>query len=63
VCLIEGDDERLVEEIGEENSLWYRVVAQRDASVVTRKRCGNGFLPRGGVSMYAKSTIVVNYPG
>ena len=34
MLLIEGCDNGLGEEIGEEDSLWYRVVAQRNASSV-----------------------------
>ena len=38
VGLIERRDQRLVEEVREENSLWYRVVAQAKASVVGKAR-------------------------
>ncbi len=63
MLLIESCDNGLGEEIGEENSLWYRVVAQRNASSVGKVLCGNSFLPRGGVSMYTKNSSFVNYPG
>jgi hypothetical protein len=45
--LIESRDEGLLEEVREENSLWYRVGAQADASVIEKALfCSTGFTTR-----------------
>ncbi len=61
--LIERRDEGFVEEVGKENSLWYRVVAQSKASVVGKSSCGNGFVPCGGFCVSTELGPFVNYPG
>ena len=61
--LIERRDEGLVEEVGEENSLWYGFVAQSKASVVGKSSCGNGFVPCGGFCVSTRIGPFVNYPG
>jgi hypothetical protein len=63
VGLIEGRDEGFVEEVWEENSLWYRVIAQSKASVVGKSSCGNGFVPCGGFCVSTEIGPFVNYPG
>lgn len=63
VRLIERRDEGFVEEVGEEDSLWYRVVAQSKASVVGKSSCGNGFVPCGGFCVSIEIGPFVNYPG
>jgi hypothetical protein len=49
VWLIKRRDQRGVEEVWEQDSLWYRVGVQRNASVVAKSVCGYCFLRRGGV--------------
>jgi hypothetical protein len=63
VRLIERRDEGLVEEVREEDSLWYRVAVQRNASVVAKSVCGYSFLRRGGVCVSTEIGPFVNYPG
>ncbi len=63
VRLIKGCDERAIEQIREENSLWYRLVSQRK-----RLRCGErsfstAFVPCGGVCVSTESQSVMNYSG
>src|SRR6516225_8771375 len=52
--VIERRDERLVEQVREENSLWYRVGAQADASVVEKPCFAQQVLRRGGVCVSAE---------
>ena len=54
VLLIKGGDERAIEEIWEENSLWYRVGHNSDASVVAKGPSARPLVPRGGVSVFAE---------
>ena len=63
VRLIERRDEGFVEEAWEENSLWYRVVAQAKASVVGKSSSANGFVPCGGFCVSTEIGHYVNYPG
>jgi hypothetical protein len=63
VGLIERRNDRFVEEVGEEDSLWYRFVAQSKASVVGKSSCGNGFVPCGGFCVSIEISPFVNYPG
>jgi hypothetical protein len=63
VGLIERRDEGCVEEVWEEDSLWYRFVAQSKASVVGKSSCGNGFVPCGGFCVSIEIGPFVNYPG
>ena len=63
VGLIERRDEGFVEEVWEEDSLWYRFVAQSKASVVGKSSCGNGFVPCGGFCVSTEIGPFVNYPG
>ena len=63
VGLIERRHQRAIEQMREEHSLWYRVVAQRK-----RLRCGErslstAFVPRGGVCISTESQSVMNYSG
>ena len=46
MLLIEGRDERLVNEVGEQNSLWYRVGVQRKRLRCRKGSSLNGFLRR-----------------
>ena len=61
--LVERRDEGLGEEVGKENSLWYRVVAQSKASVVGKSSSVNGFVPCGGFCVSTEIGPFVNYPG
>jgi uncharacterized membrane protein len=61
--LIERRNEGCVDEVWEENSLWYRVGVQRNASVVEKSVCGYSFLRRGGVCVSTEIGPFVNYPG
>ena len=63
VRLIEDRDEGLVEEVWEENSLWYRVVGQIKRLRRGKSSCGNGFLPRGGVCVSTDFHFLTNNPG
>jgi hypothetical protein len=63
VWLIERRDEGRVEEVWEEDSLWYRVVAQAKASVVGKSACRNGFVPCGGFCVSTEIGSFVNFPG
>jgi hypothetical protein len=63
VGLIKCRDQRFVEEVWEEDSLWYRFVAQSEASVVGKSSCGNGFVPCGGFCVSTEIGPFVNYPG
>ena len=63
VWLIEGRDEGFVEEVWEEDSLWYRVVAQAKASVVGESSLANGFVPCGGFCVSTEIGPFVNYAG
>jgi hypothetical protein len=58
VRLVKRRHERPIEQVREENSLWYRLVSQRK-----RLRCGKGslstaFVPRGGVCVSTESQSV-----
>jgi len=55
VGLIKGRDQGFVEEVWEEDSLWYRVVAQAKASVVGKSACSNRFVPYGGFCVSIES--------
>src|SRR6266545_4928222 len=46
--LIEGRDERFVNEVGEQNSLWYRVGVQRNRLRCRKGPSLNGYLRRRG---------------
>src|SRR5213592_4481040 len=48
MLLIEGRDERFVNEVGEQNSLWYRVGVQRRRLRCRKSASFNGFLRRRG---------------
>src|SRR5436190_5790582 len=48
MLLIEGRDERFVNEVGEQNSLWYRVGVQRKRLRCRKSASLNGFLRRRG---------------
>src|SRR5439155_6073121 len=48
MLLIEGRDERFVNEVGEQNSLWYRVSVQRRRLRCRKSASFNGFLRRRG---------------
>src|SRR5713101_5688401 len=63
VRLVEGRDERFVEEVLKQNSLWYGVAAQAKASVVEQSSCGNGFVPCGGFCVATEIGPFVNYSG
>jgi hypothetical protein len=63
VWLIERRDERFVEEVWEENSLWYGVGVQRNASVVAKSVCGYSFLRRGGDCVSTEIGPFMNYSG
>src|SRR5215203_4621966 len=49
VLLIKGGNEWVIEEVREENSLWYRRGRQRKRLRDAERTCGNGFLACGGV--------------
>jgi hypothetical protein len=63
VRLVEGRDERFVEEVLKQNGLWYGVAAQATASVVEQSSCGNGFVPCGGFCVSTEIGPFVNYSG
>ncbi len=63
VRLVEGRDQRFVEEVRKQNGLWYRVAAQAKASVVEHSSCGNGFVPCGGFCVSIEIGPFVNYSG
>src|SRR5204863_6880188 len=48
MLLIEGRDERFVNEVGEQNTLWYRVGVQRKRLRCRKGPSLNGFLRRRG---------------
>src|SRR5438552_3797451 len=48
MLLIEGRDERFVNELGEQNRLWYRVGVQRRRLRCRKSASFNGFLRRRG---------------
>src|SRR6266513_2142699 len=48
MLLIESRDERFVNEVGEQNSLWYRVSVQRRRLRCRKSASFNGFLRRRG---------------
>jgi len=63
VRLIKRRDQGLLEEVVEENSLWYRFVSQRERLRREKQLCGNSFLSRGGVCFCTNPSSFVNYPG
>lgn len=62
VGLTEAGDLRLIEEVWEENSPWYRGVVQQGRLRVAQGSFTKAFVPLGGVSIWAASDRLVNNP-
>ena len=63
VRLIERGDERAIEEVRKEHSLWYCRGRQRRRLRRGESECGNRFLPRGGVCVSTEIGPFVNCSG
>jgi hypothetical protein len=63
VRLVEGRHERAITEVGKENSLWYRVGAQRERLRCRTSASTQRLVRRGGVCVSAEIGSFVNYPG
>jgi hypothetical protein len=61
--LIERRHERAVEQVREENSLWYRLVSQRKRLRGGERSLSTAFVPCGGVCVSTESQSVMNYSG
>ena len=63
LLLLEGRDQGLLEQVREEDSLWYRVGCHAGASVVAQVVADTALVPHGGSCVCTQSHPVANFPG
>ena len=60
---VERGHDRLADQLGEQNTLWYRGVRQAGASVVRKTPVANSVLAHGGSCFPTETRTLLNNPG